>query len=324
MEKVQTNFVNNSRKIEYNETGHGDVNPTPSDIDYTNILNILEIPLVPAKDQPLECNLPKIPNIYKNISICVSPENVPIKLFNELGNDNSFDPTTPHDNHRNTGNILLPIVSKSEKWPEKSPYACWNCDSYFTGTPIGIPEKEMRGKFHCSGNFCSFDCAARYLSDHENTVDFWAKYSMLCLIYQQAYGLSPESKVPIAPPKETLHKYGGTLSYEKYHNISQQEYTVSIYKLPLIPVLIHIGEMYRSSSIPTIIQNNNIRHQSQSDLPTKNKKYIPVDPIKTLIAETNIKQKNDTLLKSSYTLDKCLKLCEKSSVKPYHTCKQSI
>jgi hypothetical protein len=196
---------------------------------------------------------------------------------------------------------MLPLLMNDGIWPEKSPYACWNCDTYFTGTPIGVPEKETDGHFYCHGNFCSFECTARYLADHENTINYMEKYSLLCLIYQKAYDYPPEIKVPLAPPKEVLIKYGGKLSYEHYHNANQRDQIVEVYKLPLIPTSMQIGEMYRSTSI-----NNLIKIPPKSA--PKPQKFVPIDPQKISIAERNIKHKNVLLIQSNYsqTLDKCL------------------
>ena len=127
------------------------------------------------------------------------------------------------------------------------------------------------------------------------------KYSLLCLIYQKAYDYPPEIKVPLAPPKEVLIKYGGKLSYEHYHNANQRDQIVEVYKLPLIPTSMQIGEMYRSTSI-----NNLIKIPPKSA--PKPQKFVPIDPQKISIAERNIKHKNVLLIQSNYsqTLDKCL------------------
>lgn len=316
LEKIQTQFINKSKKIGYdhqsnlqiagkdevtNSSEIGRIADEKYDFnEYYNLLNKLEMPLIPVSQQISEKMLPQIPNLYQNIVIPILPENVPLQLFDHHNSD-------PIETFRNTDTLLLPLLDNNHKWPEKSPYACWNCDTYFSGTPIGAPDKEVGGNFHCYGNFCWFSCAARYLSDHENTVDFWEKYSLLCTIYQMAYNLPPETKVPIAPPKETLLKYGGKLTYEQYHNESKLDQTVMIYKLPLIPVLLHISELSRSANINNIIQTNQQKHSKVSAKQPKTKKVIPIDPMRVSQAEANIKQKTQTLLQSKYTLDKCLR-----------------
>jgi len=212
-----------------------------------------------------------VPNIYQDIIIPVSPNHVPIHLFN----DNSIDKESMacQNNHcRHTSKILLPSFNDTGKWPESSTYACWNCDSFFNGTPIGIPDRENDEQFHCYGNFCSFECAARYLAEHDQSLDFWNKYSLLCLLYQKVYNLSFGTKVSFAPPREALNKYGGSLSYDQYHQTKNANISVEIYKLPLIPVLFHIAEIKRSIDL-----NNICAHQSQNSnqvFSQKNIKYI--------------------------------------------------
>ena len=308
LEKIQTQFIKKSQKIGYDDVrqiphdGEEDDKSNGTDYrEYYNLLNRLELPLVTVPHQISEQILPQIPNVYQNLVIPILPENVPIKLFDE----SQLQTTQGQNILRNTSELLLPLLDNNKgTWPEKSPYACWNCDTYFTGTPIGIPDKEVDHNFYCYGNFCSFECAARYLSIHDNNSDFWNKYSLLCTIYQKAYNLSPETKVPIAPPKEALSKYGGKLSYETYHNIAQHDHTVEIYKLPLIPVLLHIGEMSRSTNINNLIQNN--KPTQLPEKPLKNRKIIPIDPQKITQAEENIKHKTFARLQSTYTLDNCL------------------
>lgn len=318
LEKIQTQFMNKSQKIGYDNINQQNLsnidnknNNNQYNVDekygfdeYSNLLNKLELPLVPVSHQISEKIPPNIQNVYQNIVIPISPENIPIKLFDESrGVDDTRPMNTEHnESFRNTSDLLLPLLDNNGHWAEKSPYACWNCDTYFSGTPIGIPDKENDGKFYCYGNFCSFECAARYLSDHENNLDFWNKYSLLCLIYQKAYNLPPDTKVSFAPPKETLNKYGGRLTYESYHNANKNDHIVEIYKLPLVPTLLHIGELYRSINATAQLHQKSIPTQS------KIRKFIPIDPNKISKAEENIKQKTNTLLRSTYTLDKCLNL----------------
>ena len=177
---------------------------------------------------------------------------------------------------------------------------------FLDGTPRGAPEKEMQGKFYCYGNFCDFDCVARYMFERESQTDFWNHYSLLCLLYQMAYHLPPETKVPMAPPKETLAKYGGKLTYDEYHQMSNKHQTVmEIYKLPLIPVLLQIEELSKSTNINEIINKNNQKNKPLQPKQKKQYKYIPVDPQTMAQAEANLKRKNLECLQNHYTLDHC-------------------
>ena len=125
-----------------------------------------------------------------------------------------------------------------DKWPEYSPYACWNCDVNFTWAPIGIPEKEINGKFYCSGNLCRFSCGARYLFETEKS-NYYQKFAMLSMLYRMANKLTPTAKLKMSPPKIALIKYGGNLTYEQFHDFSDGS-NVEIFKLPLIPLSYNI------------------------------------------------------------------------------------
>ena len=300
--------------------------------EYYKLLNGLEMPLVPVSDliyqkmnmicgQSIKNNLPEIPNLYQNLIIPVLPGNIPIMLFNESSadeennqNENLMINKFKEDNSkvfRNTTNLILPqFENNGGQWPKTSPYACWNCDTFFDGTPWGMPEKEVDGKFYCYGNVCSAECSARYLVDHETTADFWMKYSLLCIIYQKAYSLPPDTKVSIAAPRESLFKYGGKFTYNEYHEKHKHDKIIEIYKLPLIPVLLHIEEISKSTNINSIIEKNNLRQfnvQTNKNLlkTTKHSRFIPIDPQKLIKAEENLKQKTQERLQSNFNLDDC-------------------
>src|SRR6185503_5608920 len=127
--------------------------------DYYKLLNNLEMPLIPVTDFSQQKmglssgqsgnNLPDIPNVYLNIIMPVLPENIPIRLFDESGSDQTDYQDEQKIGHcnkqsedncramRNTTNLILPQFNNNGgQWPEKSPYACWNCDIFFDGTPI--------------------------------------------------------------------------------------------------------------------------------------------------------------------------------------------
>jgi len=346
LEKIQKQFINKTQQIGYKPLISQKPTPQTNSDDlaeidekhkdnnfdeYYKLLNNLEMPLVPVNDLLFQqktngvfggqaTNLPDIPNVYQSSIMPVLPENIPIRLFDESGgNQEEYkDENKGGSNNkqieencrafRNTTNLILPQFNNNGgQWPEKSPYACWNCDIFFDGTPVGNVEKEVNGHFYCCGNFCDFPCAARYLVDRESTTDFWNRYSLLCVIYQKAHNLPPGTKVPIAAPRESLTKYGGKLSYEEYHQATKLNKTIEIYKLPLIPVLLHIEEISKSTNINNIIQKNNLK-QIQSKTQPKSQKisrFIPIDPQKLIKAEENLKQKAQERLQSNYTLDDC-------------------
>jgi hypothetical protein len=220
---------------------------------YYKLVNDLEIP---HEDKN------KITIVNTDIIIKVLPENVPIHLFNYSKTNGKSDVIARNTNYDyvtgNTENKLLPLFDiDGVKWPTSSPYACWNCDAYFKGPPIGIPEKESGETFHCQGNFCRFECVARYLFDHESGSEYWNKYSLLCIMYKKAMSLDSCIKVKMAPPRETLLKYGGKYTHEEYHKTIDDNKIIDIYKLPLIPILFYIAETSQSIDIQGIMNKHN-------------------------------------------------------------------
>lgn len=141
-----------------------------------------------------------------------------------------------YENKDQNENIkVLPIFElNGNNWPHLSSYSCWNCDCQFESVPIGIPETITDNQFCCSGNFCSFPCAARYIVDNDNSIYRLEKIAMLNHLYQKAYDLNTSCFVPIANPRQTLQKYGGCLSYAEYHQKTANE--INFYKLPIVPL----------------------------------------------------------------------------------------
>lgn len=346
LEKIQRQFMDKTQQIGYkppttkepianqNIDKLADVEETQKNHNYDEyykLLNNLEMPLIPVADmgqqkintttgQLLKNNLPEVPDIYQGGIIVVNPENVPIGLFMDSDdgtNSGGVMQATSRGEFpkyfKNTTNILLPLLNlASGKWPETSPYPCWNCNAYFSGTPVGLVDKETNGLVYWYGNTCTFPCSARWMRSRMNDSDFWVRYSILNIQYQRVYGLSPLSRVQIPPePEKCLFIYGGKLSYEQYHNYNENDLVIEIYKLPIMPVLLHIEEVSRSTDINKIIKNNQGRTSSapktQMKLVTQKKssRYIPIDPVRLQKAEENLKQKSQERIQSNYSLDDC-------------------
>lgn len=112
----------------------------------------------------------------------------------------------------------------------KTDIACWWCAHEFDNLPCFIPDKYYNNTYHIFGCFCSFSCATAYnmnLSDYR----VWERHSLinsLCdSIYDQDQDLDQDhnqthdccknnSSIIIAPPREVLKKFGGSISIEEY------------------------------------------------------------------------------------------------------------
>jgi len=134
--------------------------------------------------------------------------------------------------------ILKLITTEEGKkdWELSTDSCCFYCTEKFQTVPIGIPVRYFRNKFHCRGNFCSFNCAAAYIfSGFDIRYNFkkWEYYSLLCLLaslikkeieneklknneVEKVEKKNLSIKVKIAEDRNLLKKFGGPLSIEKF------------------------------------------------------------------------------------------------------------
>lgn len=288
--------------------------------NYNSIINELELPYIYENESDIIFN---IPNLYpvKTINIC--PSTIPIEILNDkltaivMENNSSVDESisvsvsgsvsgsgsgseielgletgTEHINEKNFVNnsfIICPLLKDKygKAWPVKSPYLCWNCDMEFNGCPVGIPDKEYMGKYYCYGNFCWFSCAARYIYERETQSEYWRKYSLLCVLYQQVYNLSDESKIKLAPSKELRLKYGGNLKDKDFRDLMLNDVSFEYYKLPLVPIYLHISQVYNNLNISNVIENNKLRDHRVIQ---NEKKFIPINLNDVKKSQENLKK----------------------------------
>jgi len=111
---------------------------------------------------------------------------------------------------------------------------CWNCCHEFNNDKCFIIDKIINNSFYVYGNFCSYNCVARYLFDNFNNNELWNKYSLLNYFYNKSNN-TKNIKVPIAPSKLNLNIFGGELTIEKYREHSL--FNINDIKiLPVIPL----------------------------------------------------------------------------------------
>lgn len=145
-------------------------------------------------------------------------------------------------------------------WPNYSPYKCWYCCYPFNTAPVGIPESlqadlddgsdDVKYSFKLYGNFCSYNCAARYLSpcnndDHSliiNNLDFTQadqrseQMQLLDLLCHLETNLDINDKIKLAPSRLCLKDFGGELTIEEFRENFDQHDEYHIYKTPLVPI----------------------------------------------------------------------------------------
>src|SRR3990167_4368313 len=243
---------------------------------------------------------PEFQHLYETKYIYISKSNIPINFLDSLNikkidTEDILKQRLPED--------LCLCDKTGGKWPQVSQYCCMNCELEFPGSPIGIPDKFISGKFYCYNNFCWFPCAFRYLYDHEyHSTHYWYKVNLLNSMYNiylhksNVSNVSNVSNEPnefkliiMAPSRILKQKYGGFLSDDDFRKCINNKLNYDTYTMPLIPLNVHINNMNKPitpSSIQCTDPLKTNEHTRQSDDDT----YISID--KTLLenARKNVKE----------------------------------
>ncbi len=93
---------------------------------------------------------------------------------------------------------------------------CWNCCSR-ENVKYSIPLKYINGVYMMHGDFCSYQCGARYIHDTYDNSELWSRYNLLNMYYNEMMNTSGE-RVQMAPNKYLLQDFGGTMTHEEYHS----------------------------------------------------------------------------------------------------------
>ena len=112
---------------------------------------------------------------------------------------------------------------------------CWNCCHEYNDLTISIPHQYIKEIFYINGNFCSYECAARYIFDTYTGSEMWDKISLLNNYYNTSIN-KKGLKINPAPSKLTLKKFGGNLDIEEYRKSSNNSQYYNVYLPPIIPI----------------------------------------------------------------------------------------
>ena len=110
--------------------------------------------------------------------------------------------------------IIPPIFTSIEEWPKTNNIRCWVCDFTSKSIPVFIPltMKQTENSWNISvlGNFCSFNCACRYIIDYLDKELLNNLIKLYYLFYKvKIYKIEP------TPNRQIMEKYGGIISYFK-------------------------------------------------------------------------------------------------------------
>jgi len=98
--------------------------------------------------------------------------------------------------------------------PTNTNIKCWWCDETFDNLPAYIVSNYKNGEYYVFGNFCSFNCAAKYnvvmLKDHK-----WNSRHALTNNLKNKI-MDNNEPLKLAPDRELLVSKGGVLSIEEF------------------------------------------------------------------------------------------------------------
>jgi len=121
---------------------------------------------------------------------------------------------------------------------------CWNCCHPFHNIIHGIPLKYIDNIFYVYGDFCSCECASRYVYENfkENK---WEIFSLINLYNKKILKSKNKVKVPLS--RLSLNIFGGKLTIEEYR---EKFNNIGLYEL-VIPQIIPINHSLESYETTT-------------------------------------------------------------------------
>jgi len=157
-------------------------------------------------------------NIVHDVSTNEIKDIQPTDLFNELSELNENDLSEQYKINLNDNSLRK----------------CWNCYQDINSDTVSFPLKYIDNIFYTYGNFCSFECSARYIFDTYDNKELWDKYTLLNLYYNKIHN-THNKKVNFALSRLSLKEFGGDMDIDEYRKKFTRDY-YGIYIPPIIPI----------------------------------------------------------------------------------------
>ena len=145
-------------------------------------------------------------------------------------------------------------ANKLDYWPKNTKISCWWCTYQFNKVPCALPVYCSNNIYNVIGVFCSPECAAAYNFNTNGITNIWEKYSLLNLLYGKLY----KKGITIAPPRNTLKKFGGNLTIDQFrkYNVNNDASFKIIY--PPLKSIIPCIECSNNKAFPSTVSDNKI------------------------------------------------------------------
>lgn len=144
---------------------------------------------------------------------------------------------------------------------DKYNLACWWCTEQFSNLPYVIPEKYHNNKYYVYGCFCSYNCVVAY-NININDYKIWDRYCLIKKMYHKQLHthnkpINALNNISMAPPRESLKKFGGPLSIEEFRNIDEDsKRSIRIIYPPMVPITPLVEINYDVSNVSIKKKNN--------------------------------------------------------------------
>jgi len=191
-----------------------------------------------------------------------------------------------------------PSSARGGKYTDTTPYrstdtsCCWWCTLPFNWPSYSMPIQHYSKdkKYSTLGVFCSPECCAAYVFDNAGRYgDSWKQYEMLHRMVHKMID-NKRVRIKLAPPRETLRKYGGTYTDEDYRELVNNYRTeVRMVMPPVFPVQTVIEETPADYNKPT-------------------KKFVPIDATRVERATNELRLKRKKKQSSENTLETFMRL----------------
>ena len=198
---------------------------------------------------------------------------------------------------RKTDTLMKPFVEANHRgeWPKSTPIHCFWCCHPFENAPCALPVDYRNGTFSVYGCFCSPECTAAYnFNDFQDTENRWERYSLLNLMVKKLYA-NLDSRIKLAPPRQTLEIFGGPMSIEQFRQTLENYTKTYVVNMPPL-ISIHA-------------QQEQINFDSNPYGKRDASLFIPVDHDRVSEASENLKlRRKKPVSDAKNTLESCMNL----------------